>query len=571
MRTTYAYQAFEAQVLEVLRKAGVKDPQLEIPPAGINADLALPCFELAKTQKRNPVEIAAELANKINPTNLIEDVSAAGPYLNFHVNVGRLGQLALSEIFKLKDKYGSSKSNAGKKVIIDYSHPNPTHPMGVGHARTTFLGEAVARLLEFQGYRPIRLCYINDVGKQVASLVLAYQKWGRGAKPPKNKKPDAWLYPLYVRFFREVKKQPALDARAEELLRKFEAGDKKVAADFKKIVGWCLAGFKQTWSDIGIRFDIFPLESQHIKASRVIVEHLKKIGAARVSEDAIILDLEKEGLGIAVIARADGTTLYLTRDIPHLLWRFETYSPEKNIYVVGEDQTLHFKQLFRTVELLGHKDWVSKSFHLRYAFVNFKGKRMSARKGSIILLDELLAEGAKMASAEVKKRWPGLAAAETAKRAKQITLAALIYYILRYSLEKFVNFSWKNALRFEGDTGPYLQYSYTRALSILKKAGAVRTMRFDVGLLKNPDEIALIRALARFPTVAANAAAQLAPHAVANYLFETAQLFNLFYEKHPVIKAEAKTRAARLALVAAAAQMLKNGLQLLNISTPEKM
>lgn len=561
----FAYELFQKQVEDALRSVGIKEPKLEKPPANIDADLAFPCFSLAKEQKKNPAEIASDLSKKIQAKNLIGKVSAVGPYINFYMDAERFSQAVLNEILGMKEKYGSSDIGKGKNVVVDYSHPNPTHPMGVGHARTTFLGESVARLHEAQGYSLIRLPYVNNMGKQVASLVLAYKKWGNGKKP--TGKADVWLYPLYVKFFKEVEKNPRLSEEAEALLKKFEDGDKKVSADFKRIVEWCLQGFKETWKELGIKFDLFPYESAHVKEGKEIVELLKKKGVAKKSQGVIIVDLEKEGLPSTVILRSDGTGLYLTRDIPHLIWRFKTYNPALNLYVVGEDQALYFRQLFKTIELLGYKDWAKRSVHLKYASVNLKGKRMSARRGIIVLLDDLLADGTKLAMVEVKKRWPKLSEKEKVKRAKQIALAAIVYYILKYSPERFVNFDWKSALAFEGETGPYMQYSYVRANSILKKAKS----EGKITALKEREELALVNKLAQFPEIVSNAAKQLSPHILANYLFILAQDFNLFYEKYPVLKAEKDIKENRLALVSAVAQVLKNGLNILNISAPERM
>jgi len=519
-------------------------------------DFALPCFSLSGKFKKSPTDIAAELAKKLKPKYF--SVKAVGPYVNFYIKWEEFGQQLLNEINK---SYGLKE---GKKIaIIDFSSPNPAHPFHLGTLRSTVIGESLARILENQSYAVKRICYINDLGKQAATLLLGYKSVKEGPKG----KPDVWLGNIYFDINKKIAENPELEKEVSDILKKCET-NKAERDRARKIFDLALAGFKQNWKMLGIKFNDIVFESDFIKESYEIVKKLKENKLAFESEGALVLNLEKYGLPSTIILRKDGTGLYLTRDMPFAIWK-EKFKPELNIYVDAEDQRLHFQQLFKTLELLGYKDFAKKCSHLCYGMVLLAGKKMSGRKGYFVLWDELFSEGLKKALQEIKARWPELKKPE--KRAKKIALGAIAYFILKYSPEKSVNFVWDEALRFEGDTGPYLQYTYARAGSILKKAKTKSVKKFDVAQLKDEKEIALLKLLAHYPTILEKAAKDLRPHYIANYLHNLGDAFNSFYQSLSVLKAEPKLRAARLKLVEAVKTVLKSGLYLLDIETLETM
>ncbi|MEM5781786.1 MAG: arginine--tRNA ligase [Candidatus Aenigmatarchaeota archaeon] len=521
-------------------------------------DFAYPCFNLAKKLKKDPREIAKELAEKLK-IDFVE-IKPIGPYLNFYINWKDFGQKLLKEINK---KYGFNK--VSKTAVIDFSSPNPAHPFHMGTIRSTILGEALSRILESQGWNVKRFCYINDLGKQASILLLGYEKFGKNKKP--EGKPDVWLGKIYFKINQEIRKNPNLEAEAEEILKKYEKGDLKIKKTANKILNWCLEGFKENWKMLRIKFNDIFFESSSIKQSYKLVEDLKAKNLVFESNGALVLKLEPD-LPNTIILRSDGTGLYLTRDTATTLWKFKKYNPDLNIWVVAEDQKLHFKQQFKLIDLLGYKEFAKKCYHLAYSMVLLEGKKMSARKGHMILWDDIIKEGFKKALKEVEKRWK-LSKKEKEKRAMTIALASIVYFIVKYSPEKIINFSWENALKFEGDTGPYLQYTYARANSILKKAKKPKS--FDVKYLIDEKEIKILKLISKYPSILEKSANELKPHLLATYLYELANAFNEFYQFLPVLKAEKKVKNARLKLVEAVKTVFNSGLYLLGIPILEKM
>ncbi len=546
------WQFLKQQIEGEIKKHVGKRTEVEEAREGFG-DFTLPCFMLSEEK---PYEVAKQLAI-VCGGEFLKEVRAVGPYLNFYIDWQKFGQVLFSQI---NEKYGSAKS--GKKAVIDFSSPNPAHPFHLGTIRSTVIGESVSRILENHGFEVKRLCYVNDLGKQAAILALGYQKT-RNRKP--TGKPDVWLGKIYFDINQQMSE--ALEKQAFEILKKYES-DEKFRKQIKKVFKLCIKGFAENWKILGTKFDKIIWESSFVKEGISVIEQIKSRKLCFESEGALILKLEP-ALPNTVLLRSDGTGLYLTRDLAFAFWR-ESFKPDLNIYVVAEDQNLHFKQLFRTLELLDHTELAKNSVHLGYSLVLLQGEKMSARKGWFVTFDELLEEGISRAKEEIRKRWPDLSAAETRKRAEQVAVAAINYFIIKYSPEKTVNFSLEEALRFDGDTGPYLLYTYARAKSILRKSKA-KKIKSDASLLTGATEVALLKLLAKYPDVLERSARDLRPHYLANYLHDLADAFNKFYESQPVLKAEKRTMAARLRLVDACAVVLKSGLALLGIKAIEKM
>ena len=544
-----------------LVKLGIDTSLLEEGGQGFG-DWAVPCFMLTKQFKAQPNAIATDLAAKIRLKGIT--TKALGPYLNFFVDWPTVGNSLLADV---NERYGRAP-RTNKVAVIDMSSPNPAHPFHMGTTRSTIIGETLARIMDSQGWKVKRFCYVNDLGRQAATLLFGYKQMANGEP---DRKPDVWLGDIYFKMNQAVEENPTLKEKLEELLHSYEAGNKEVRALGKKVFGLCLSGFRENWKQLGIKFDEIVWESQFVNDSKYIVEAIKNAGLTTISDNALLLNLESHGLPNTIIVRSDGTGLYLTRDLACTLWKDKKFKPALNIYVVDEAQRIHFQQQFKTLELIGHQDVAAKCVHLTYSTVLLEGRRMSARRGWQVLWDELLEEGVKKATEEVEKRWPELSIAEKQRRAHSIALAAINYFILKYAPEKTVNFSWDAALAFEGDTGPYLQYTHARAVSILRKAKVKRVGKFESKLLTDAKEVPLLKLLAQYPANLSKAARDLRPHYLAGYLFSLADAFNQFYQALPVIRADKPLRAARMKLVEAVATVLKSGLEMLAISAPEKM
>lgn len=543
---------FRAEIEKLLKKE-VGEVKLEVPPDSSMGDFALPCFEFAKTLKKNPVEIAKDLAKRIK-SKYIERIEVKGPYLNFFVNKGILASETVTEILKKKEKYGSSGIGKKEKLLIEHTSINPNASPHVGRARNALIGDSLTRIFRFQDYKVEVHYYVNDIGKQIAMLVL-------GAK---GKVTFNDLLKVYVKFNQDLKKDPLLEKKVFELLAKLEKGDKKVRKQFKDIVDICIKGQTKILGELGIKYDSFDYESKYLfnKDTEKILKTYQKTGRLTKDEAGTILDLSDYGLEmrnpVLVLTRSDGTSLYSLRDIAYNIEKLK--SAKNNFILLGEDQKLYFQQIKAALDVIGLK--APRVLH--YSFILLQEGKMSTREGHVVLLEEFMEEAKKKALNELKKRKRA-----DDKTAKIIGYGALKYSILKVNPDKNVIFDWDNALNFEGDSGPYIQYSYARACSILEKEKLKG--KADLSLLKENKEVQLINQLSKFTEIVLEATNNLKPQVIAVYLNELAKAFNEFYHECPVLKAEKEIKNARLALVDAARQVLKNGLYLLGIEAPEMM
>ncbi len=542
---------------------------LEVPPQPELGDFAFPCFKLSSILKRGPQEISKDLSEKVSLPKTVEKAVSVGPYLNFFVKRDWIAGQAISRVLKEKDSFGASKMGKGKKVMVEYSSPNTNKPLHVGHLRNDSNGMAVSNLLEATGHKVTKANLINDRGIHISKSMLAYQKWGKNRKP--NKKSDHFVGDFYVLFNEHAKKNPSLETEAQFLLKKWENSDKETLALWKKMNKWAFDGFRETYNNFGSRFDVWLKESDFFNKAKPLIQ--KGLDSGVFFEDdngAIVARLEHHNLPDKVVQRADGTSIYITNDLALTKHKFEKFKLDKAIWVVGSEQNLYFQQLFRIFEQLGFK-WAKQCKHHTYGMVYLPEGKMKSREGTVVDADDLMDEVSALAEKEIKKRYPKLSKAEREKRAKAISLAAIKFYMLRIDEIKDLYFNPKETISFEGETGPYLQYSYARAKSILRKAGKA-AKKPDLSLLQSDFEKQIVTMLYNFPETVEKAASSLRPHKICNFLVELASVFNSFYHNTPVIKAETPELAsARLALVEATAQVLKNGLKLLNIQPIEKM
>jgi len=547
---------------------------LDYPAENIAADYVLPCFLLAKKLKKAPAEIALELAAQLTPDGLIEKVKASGPYLNFFVNRQAFTQAALSEIAKAKSQYGHSTKGKGKTVMVEYFSPNTNKPLTIGHVRNICLGYSISQILKFAGYKVIQATLYNDRGIAIAKAIVGYLKWGQG-KTPKDAglKPDHFVGSFYTQFCQAAKNNPNLDPEATQALQAWEEDRKDIKSVWQQLMAWVLEGFKQTINKLGVsQFNEEYYESEYYQSGKEVVEKGVKLGVfVKNPEGVTYAPLQKYGLADKIVLRPDDTSLYVTQDL-HLAYLKDKYRLDSSVYVVGSEQDLYFKQLFKILELLGFKN-ASKYYHLSYGMIRLPSGKIKSREGLVkgTGADELMAELEELAGAEIKKRYADLPEKELNARAEQIALAALKFYILAVGPKTTMVFEPQKSIAFTGRTGPYLQYVYARINSIFEKTGKKVTAKVDFAALNDDAEFAVIRLLARYPAVIGSAVSLLDPSVLANYLFELAKAFSLFYEKLPVLQAQENVRRARLLLIHDVRIVLHSGLELLGIKVLEKM
>ncbi len=555
------------------------EAKIELPSDDSLGDYAFPCFFLAKSLKKSPVAIAAEIAAKLQPeiagSKVLEKLQNAGPYVNFFVNKAELANDVVAAVAAGKGCYGSEKST-GKTIMVEYFHANTHKAVHIGHIRNICLGESLCRILEFAGNRLIRVNYQGDIGPHVAKCM-----WGmlnlkdKIGKPPSQNR-LRWLGEVYVQANTAIEGNEQLENDAKQLLLKTYSGDKELNRLWKETRQWCLDEFDVMYKEFGVNYNEFYFESEMEFEGRKISQQLLKEGIAKESEGAIIMDLKPYQLGVFVLLTRDGTALYSVKDVALARKKMSKYKLDRSIHVVGREQELHFKQLFKTLELIGQKEkeFAAKSFHLIYGLVMLPTGKMSSRAGSVVFYDDLRNELLELAVAEVKKRHPNWNEKEMVAAAKKIAFAALKFGMVNRDNDKEIVFDWEQAMRLEGETGPYLQYAYARICSIFRKYGKPlpQPQKADFSAITaTAAEIKVIKELRLFPDAVAAASAQLKPALVTRYLLDLSQAFSNFYNDHPILNAEPKVRDARLLLCAAVKQVIENGLKLLAIDVLEEM
>lgn len=539
---------------------------IEVPREANLGDFAFPCFVLASKLKSSPNQIAIKLRESIEKTpKEFEDIQSVGPYLNFFVDRKTLAIKTVQEVIKLKDKYGKEKTNK-KSIMIEFPSPNTNKPLHLGHLRNMSIGESVSRIYEFQGFKVIRANLNNDRGVHICKSMLAYQKWGDKKEPNKTIKGDHLVGDFYVLFANKAKENPGLEKEAQEMLQKWEQKDKPTLELWKKMNKWSLDGFKETYQRFGIKTDLEYFESQiYTKGKEIIFEGLKKGIFKKNDEGAIVVDLSKENLGEKVLLRSDGTSIYITQDIYLAKLKFDEYKINESIYVVANEQNYHFDVLFSILDKLKIAD-KSKLHHLAYGMVNLPEGRMKSREGTVVDADDLMNELQHLVKENLTERYK-LTKQELEKRSLKIALSAIKYFLLKVDIKKNMIFNPKESISFDGDTGPYLLYSYARAKSILRKVKAGKTDILFEELEEK--EIELVKRISEFPSIVRKSYEQRNPSIVANYSYQLAQTFNEFYHLCPVMDSE--NEIFRLLLVESFAQVLKNSLALLGIETLEEM
>lgn len=534
---------------------------VEIPKDSSLGDYSLPCFSLAKKFRKNPVEIAKDIAFRIGKTGGFEKIEAVNGYVNFFADGKRLAKDVLEKIKKDRDKFGSWSLGNGKKIVVEMSSPNIAKPFGIGHLRSTIIGNSISKICEFQGFKTVKINYLGDWGTQFGKMIVGYKKFGKEKELRKN--PVDYMLKLYVKGNDEE-----FEEEARNWFKKLEDGDKEAVRLWKMFRKMSLKNFEEIYNLLGIKFDLISGESFYNKKMKKVINDLKKSKLLEESEGAFVVNLEKYNLGVTLIQKSDGATLYITRDLAAAIDRYEKFKFNRMIYEVGQEQKLHFKQLFKILELMG-EEWAKNCVHVEHGlYLDKDGKKFATRKGKIVYMKDILDETINLAKAEIKKRSKNVSGKEVEERASKIAAAAIFYGDLKNYRGSDMVFDVKRFLSFEGDTGPYLLYSYARAKSILRKSRYKKRKKFEIKEV-NENEKRLVSELERFEDVVRNAYENLAPNLIANYAFSLAQAFNEFYHSSQVIGSEEEQ--FRLRLVESFAQVLKNALGLLGISVIEEM
>lgn len=560
-------EQFEKEVLSALRaKFPNEEFELSQPKDPSFGDLALACHSLARKMKKNPNEVAEQICRGITPKGMVKKIETRGPYLNFFVDKQRLCQVIVSEILAKKQKYGAGKRK-NEKVMVEFFQANTHKAVHIGHVRNMCLGIALSNILEFCGFKVVRANYQGDIGPHVVKCL-----WGLlhfNEKPPKENR-LRWLGEIYKRAHGLVEGNEGLELEIREMTKRLYENDPKLVKLWAQTRKWCIDDFQKIYKDFKVKFDILFFESEVEAKGKTMVLELQQKGVAKESEGAVVMDLEKYGLGIFVLLRNDGVALYSTKDLRLAREKFEKFKIDRNVYVVGSEQEMYFKQLFKTLEIIGFAQ-ARKCYHLSYGLVMLPEGKMSSRVGTVVLYEDLkerIYEAALKSTLERHKDWSKEKVEQTKKL---LAFSALKFGMVSRETNRPIIFDWDKALDFEGETGPYVQYAHARICSILRKYNESPAKDADFRLLNSVHEEKIIMLLSQFKAKVIEAAESYRPYIVAKYLLELAQAFNEFYHECPILKAEDQLRNARLLLIVAVKQVLCNGLNLLGIEAPEMM
>ncbi|QHJ70972.1 arginine--tRNA ligase [Planococcus halotolerans] len=536
---------------------------VEKPKFDGQGDLAFPCFSLAKIHGKAPHLIAGELAGRIKHT-VFENIVAVGPYVNCFLKKSVVSKDTLQTILEERAAYGVSDIGQGRNITIDFSSPNIAKPFSMGHLRSTVIGNSLAKIVEKVGYKAVGINHLGDWGTQFGKLIVAYKKWGDDAAVKENPIPE--LLALYIKFHEEAKDDPGLEDDARKWFWQLENGDLEAEELWTWFKDESLKEFSKIYELLEVDFDSYAGEAFYNDKMAATIELLKSKELLTESQGAEVVDLTEEGLPPFLIRKSDGATLYGTRDLTAALYRKENYHFAKSLYVVGQEQTLHFRQLKLVLKKMGY-DWSDNMEHIPFGFILKDGKKMSTRKGKVVLLDQVLKDVIELAEKNIEERNPALA--NKAETARMVGVGAVIFHDLKTERQNNVEFSLEAMLRFEGTTGPYVQYTHARACSILRKSGMTAEEITAVGL-DDSYSWEVIKDLIAFPEMIQKSFEQSEPSVIARYAIELAQDFNKYYS-HVKVLEDDEHLEGRLALVFSVTVVLKESLRLLGIHAPDEM
>ena len=539
---------------------------IEVPPNKDMGDFAFPCFKLAKVFRKAPNMIAAELSEKIEAKGVISNVTPLGGYINFFVNKSQLAETVIKDVLTKKEKYGHSDLGKDKTIVIDFSSPNIAKPFHIGHIRTTVIGNALYKIYDSQGYNTVRINHLGDYGTQFGKLIVAFKLWGNKEAVEANPIPE--LLKLYIQFHDEAERHPEMEDEARAWFTKLENGDKEAKELWQWFRDESLKEFARVYDLLDIEFDSYNGESFYSDKMDRVIDIIKDKGLLQESQGTNIVDLEEYNMPPALITKNDGSTLYMTRDLAAALYRKENYDFEKCIYVVGSQQSLHFQQLFKVLELVGF-EWAKDMVHVPFGMVALEEGTMSTRKGRVVFLEDVLKQAIEKTKETMLTKNPN--ALNVDEIAKQVGVGAIVFQELSNSRIKDYTFSWSRTLSFEGETGPYVQYTHARCCAVLRKAEEEVTTDINYELLNDVDSAEVLKVIASFNKTILNAMRKNEPHIITRFVLDLAQAFNKFYHDNSILVEDAELRKARLALVCATRQALENGLKLLGMQAPERM
>ena len=545
---------------------------IEIPGDSKMGDYAFPCFKLAKVMRKAPPLIAKEIAEKISEEPVFAKVEPVNAYVNMFISRDGFIRDLLSEVIRKGDGYGRNDIGEGKKVIVEYSSPNIAKPFHIGHIRSTVIGNAIYKIYDFLGYDTVRINHLGDYGTQFGKMICAYRHWGK--REDVENAPIKTLLGYYTKFHQEAEKDPSLDQEARDAFTKLEQG----AEEETKLWQWfrdeSLKEFTRVYKMLGIEFDSYAGESFYSDKMPRFVKELEDKGLLKESEGAQIVDLEEYGMSPALITKSDGSTLYITRDIAAAVYRKETYDFYKNLYIVASQQNLHFQQWIKILELMGY-EWAHDCVHIPFGLVSLEDGTMSTREGRVVFLEDVLNRAVEKTREIILEK--NVNTENVDETAKDVGIGAVIFQELSNNRIKDYVFSWDKVLNFDGETGPYVQYTHARAASVIRKAGkeAVEKAKdidnIKTGYISSDAVYELLKLVYSMPDVVQDAAEKYEPSVVTRHIIDMAQAFNRFYHNEHVLVDDEDEKTAKLAVVMAAKIGIKTGLGLLGIKAPERM
>ncbi len=562
-----------AQHVEGLELSEIQDI-IEVPQDPKMGDYAFPCFRLAKIMRKAPPLIAKGIAEGIADSSLFEKVEQVNAYVNMFISKEAFIKDTLEEVLGRGEDFGKTDIGENKTVIVEYSSPNIAKPFHIGHIRSTVIGNSLYKIFDALGYNVIRINHLGDYGTQFGKMICAYRHWGN--KEDVIREPIKTLLSYYTRFHVEVEEHPELDDEARETFAKLERGEKEEVELWQWFRDESLKEFNRVYDMLGISFDSYNGESFYSDKMPRFVRELEEKGLLKESQGAHVVDLEEYGLGTALITKSDGSTLYITRDIAAAVYRKETYDFYKNIYVVASQQNLHFQQWFKIVELLGY-EWAKDCVHVPFGLVSLEEGTMSTRHGRVVFLEDVLNKAVEKTKEIIREKNAGADEADIDETAKTVGIGAVIFQELSNNRIKDYVFKWDKVLNFDGETGPYVQYTHARCASVLRRAGeetvakAAALKDVDYKYLCSESAYELIKLLYKFPDVVVDAGHRYEPSIVTRHIVDMAQGFNRFYHDEHILTDDEQEKTAKVALVIAAKNAIRNGLALLGMKAPEKM
>ena len=552
-----------SQNIEVLTSEEISQ-LIEIPPKPEMGDFAFPCFRLAKSYRKAPPMIAQDLKESIGDQAFLSEIKVVGGYLNFYVDKAQYAQQIIDKYTNVTD-YGCSDQGKDKTICIDYSSPNVAKNFHVGHLRTTIIGNSLYKIFSKLGYKVVRINHLGDWGTQFGKLIVAYKKWG--SREAVEEKGIQELMDIYVKFHEEAEKDDSLNDEARAWFLKMEQGDEEALEIWQWFRDISLKEFMRVYNILGMEFDSFAGESFYRDKTADVIKRLTDDGLLKESQGAMIVPLEEYDMPPCIVAKKDGSSIYATRDLAAILYRKATYNFDRCLYVTGLEQKLHFAQVFKVIELMGN-DYAKNLVHIPYGLVSLKSGKISSRKGNVIFAEDLLRESINKTTSIIEEKNPDIPDKEEV--AKQVGIGAIIFNDLYNQRIKDVIFDWNKLLNFDGETGPYVQYTYARASSVLRKIGEVPDT-IDYTLLTDEASIGLLKEIERYPQVIKDAAERYEPSVIARYSIDLAHAFNKFYHECQINVEDETTKYTRTNVVKIARYIIKDALSLLGIQCPEQM